>query len=193
MPTCFSSRAHPAVMAIVALAVGACTVGGAAPAWTFGQSTSAPSVATPTPNATVIPPTLVATAHATPVAATPSTATPKPAPTASGAPSYQPGLTDEEWASFATPWGIRHATMDPPPVSAAMAEAIVRGRYAGNRPLVWSGLVTYGDTSRVGWMVVLGIATGQACALHPGLLDRALEGGIVDAATGEIFFTMTCG
>jgi hypothetical protein len=30
-------------------------------------------------------------------------------------------------------------------------------------------------------------------ALHPGLLDRSLEGGIVDAVSGEIFFTMTCG
>ena len=115
------------------------------------------------------------------------------APTPSGAPSYQPGLTDEEWAPFATTWGIRHTTVDSPTVSAARAEAIVRERYPGDRPLVWSGPVTYGDAPRVGWMVVLGIATGQACALHPGLLDRALEGGIVDAVTGEIFFTMTCG
>ena len=192
MPTCFSSRARPAVMAVVALAVGACTVGGPTPTWTFAPGSPAHSAATPTLTATVIPATPAPTSGATLVAATPA-APPTVAPTPSGAPSYPPGLTDDEWAAFATAWGIQHATVDPPPVSAGRAEAIVRERYHGNRPLVWSGLVTYGDGSRVGWMMVLGITTGQACALHPGLLDRALEGGIVDAVTGEIFFTMTCG
>jgi hypothetical protein len=179
-------------MAVVALAVGACTVGGATPTWTFAPGLPTASAAAPTLTATVIPATPAPTSGATPVAATPA-APSTAAPTPSDAPSYQPGLTDEEWAPFTTTWGIQHATVDSPPVSAAKAEAIVRERYPGDRPLVWSGPVTYGDGSRVGWMVVLGIATDQACALHPGLLDRALEGGIVDAVTGEIFFTMTCG
>jgi hypothetical protein len=181
-----------AVALAVALAVGACTAGGATPTWTFAPGSSAASAATPVPTATVIPATPAPTSSPTPVAAT-SAAPPTATPTPSDAPSYQPGLTDEEWAPFATTWGIQHATVDSPLVSAARAEEIVRERYPGNRPLVWSGPVTYGEGSRVGWMVVLGIAPGQACALHPGLLDRALEGGIVDAATGEIFFTMTCG
>jgi hypothetical protein len=127
------------------------------------------------------------------VVQTPAPATPSASPAPSAVPSYEPGLTEVEWATFATPWGIQHATADSPTIDEATAEAAVRARYPGDRLLVWSGLVTVGDGSRLGWMVVLGIAPGQSCALHPGLLDRALEGGIVDAATGEIFFTMACG
>jgi hypothetical protein len=115
----------------------------------------------------------------------------------SGSPTSSPssvGLTDQEFAGLTTAWGISKATVDSPQsVSAVEAEQIVRERYPGDRPLVWSGLVAYGDAPRLGWMVVLGTAPGQACALHPGLLERAFEGRIVDAASGDIFFTMTCG
>jgi hypothetical protein len=139
-----------------------------------------------------MPPSPKPATDETPAAASPS-APPSTGPGASAVPSYQPGLTDEEWAAFATPWGIQHATADPPAVTEAEAEAVVRASYPGDRPLVWSGLVTVGDGSQLGWMVVLGIVPGQVCAFHPGLLDRALEGGIVDAGTGDVFFTMTCG
>lgn len=123
------------------------------------------------------------------------------APAASLAPSSNPvsasgpGLTDEEWATIAVPWAIeRLPAADPPPaIDAAEAERVVRDSYPGDRPVIWVGVVRHGSDARVGWMVVLGAALGQACNVHPGLLERALEGGIVDAATGELFFSMTCG
>jgi hypothetical protein len=164
---------------MMAIAIAACGAGASAPARTLA------------PGASAQPTSAVASEPPAPTAAP---ATPAATPTPAAGASYEPGLTDEEWAAFAGPWNIQHTTADPPPpVTAAEAEAIVRERYAGDRPLVWSGLVAVGDGPRVGWMVVLGTAPGQACPLHAGLLERALEGGIVDAATGDIFFTMTCG
>lgn len=131
----------------------------------------------------------------------PATPEPTVAPSASSAPSSTPapasgpGLTDEEWAAIATPWAIeRLPAADPASaIDAAEAERVIREAYPGDRPAIWVGPVRYGSEGRVGWMVVLGTAPGQACNLHPGLLERALEGGIVDAATGELFFAMTCG
>jgi hypothetical protein len=127
-------------------------------------------------------------------APTTSPATPSP-PAPTPVPVVGSGLTDEEWATVATPWGIERVPVpDPPPaIDAAGAERVVRAVYPGDRPLVWVGLVRSGSAARVGWMVVLGTATGQTCNLHPGLLERALEGGIVDATTGELFFSITCG
>jgi hypothetical protein len=180
-----SVSATPVLAAALAVALAGCAAGPTPPAW--APATSEPSSA-PSPSASASP--------SAPPAATASTvpSTPAATPAATTA-AYEPGLADGEWAVIATPWAIeRLSSVDPPPaVDAAEAERIVRDQYAGDRPLVWAGLVGYGSPPRVGWMVVLGTAPGQACGVHPGLLERALEGGIVDAATGELFFTMTCG
>lgn len=174
----------------IALSLAACSGGPVAPTQTSTPAATQPAVAqSPSPARSSAPasPTVVATPAA-------SMQPPSPAPTPAAAPSFAAGLYDEEWAAFTTSWGIDHASTDlPPTVSADTAETIMRERYPGDRPLVWSGLVDMRGDQRVGWMVVLGVAPGQACSLHPGLLERALEGGIVDAATGEIVFTMTCG
>jgi hypothetical protein len=167
---------------VLAVALAGCAAGPTPPAWAPATPETPGS---PSPSATASP-------------SAPSSSSSPSAPAATPAPTdtaYEPGLTDEEWAVIATPWAIeRLPAADPPPaVDAAEAERVVRDQYAGDRPLVWAGLVGYGSPPRVGWMVVLGTAPGQACNLHPGLLERALEGGIVDAATGDLFFSMTCG
>ena len=69
----------------------------------------------------------------------------------------------------------------------------MRAQFPGDARLIWSGPVAFGDPAREGWMIVLGTAPGQPCALHAGLLDRALEGGIVDATAGDLEWTYRCG
>lgn len=192
MPVRWDPVRHLGVaLAVVALAA-ACT-GAPGSAWTAAPvpATSTPSPAAPT---TPAPPSVTPTsAMETPVIPTsPATAAP-PSAGPTGSP-YGSGLTDEEFAGLTAAWGISRATVDPPPpVTLTEAERIVRARYPGDRLLVWSGLVSRGDPPRAGWMVVLGTAPGQRCDLHPGLLERAFEGGIVDAASGELDFIFVCG
>lgn len=181
------SVAAAVLAATLAFALGGCAAGPTPPAWVPAtpETPGSPAASPPAPSSA--PPAATASS-------TPSPSAPVATPVATTA-AAEPGLADEEWAVIATPWAIeRLPSADPPPaVDAAEAERIVREQYAGDRPLVWAGLVGYGSPPRVGWMVVLGTAPGQACNLHPGLLERALEGGIVDATTGELFFSMTCG
>lgn len=182
-----SSVAAAALAAALVVAVAGCGAGpsGSAREPATSEPTAAPSASPLAPSSAVptAPPS------------TPSPPAASPAPTSTPAPVSGPGLTDEEWATIATPWAIeRLPAADPAPaIDAAEAERVVRDSYPGDRPVIWVGLVRYGGDARVGWMVVLGTAPGQACNLHPGLLERALEGGIVDATTGEPFFSMTCG
>lgn len=120
----------------------------------------------------------------------PGPGTPTPLPTGAG----YAGVTDDEFAVLTQGTFARNVAVDPPPpVSVRDAERIVRERFPGDRPLVWAGLVASESSSLVGWMIVLGTAPGQPCDLHPGLLERAFEGGIVDGATGAIQYTFVCG
>jgi len=193
MPVCWDPVRHLGVALGVAALVAACT-GAPGSAWTAAP---VPATSTPSPAApiTPAPPSVAPTSSAmeTPVLPTsPATAAP-PSAGPTGSP-YGSGLTDEEFAGLTGAWGISRATVDPPPpVTLTEAERIVRARYPGDRSLVWSGLVSRGDPPRAGWMVVLGTAPGQRCDLHPGLLERAFEGGIVDAASGELDFIFVCG
>lgn len=182
-----SSVAASVLAAALVVAVAGCGASPSGSAW--DPATSEPTVA---PSASPLAPS---SAVPTAPPSTPSPPAASPARSSTPAPAAGPGLTDEEWAVIATPWAIeRLPASDPAPaIDPAAAERIVRDLYPGDRPLVWVGLVSYGGDARVGWMVVLGTAPGQACNIHPGLLERALEGGIVDAATGELFFAMTCG
>jgi hypothetical protein len=194
MPVRWDPARRPVVALAVAALVAACTGGAPGSAWTAAPA-PASSTLPPAASTTSAPPSDAPATSAipTPVPSTP----PATAAASSAVPTGSPhgsGLTDEEFAGLTAAWGISPATVDPPPpVRLAEAERIVRARYPGDRPLVWSGLVARGDPSRVGWMVVLGTAPGQRCDLHPGLLERAFEGGIVDAASGELDFIFVCG
>lgn len=186
------STATALVAAAILVSAAACSGAPSAPTWTQAPPATAPSASpaeSTTPSPEVLP-----TAEPTP--SPEPTATPEPTadvtPNDSGEPSPT-GLTEEEFRTL-TGGNATLAPGDPPPaVDRARAEAIVRAAYPGDRPLVAVELVAIGDAPRLGWLVVLGTATGQSCALHPGLLERALEGAIVDAGTGDIFWTMTCG
>ncbi len=168
-------------LAIVAF-VAACSSSGPGSAWTAAPvpATSSPPLATP---AAASP---AATAPATPPAATP------PAPTPG--PTLAAGITDAEFSTLTGGTGQRGLTFDPPPpVTREQAETLIREQFPGDRPLIWSSLVAFGDPEQHGWMVVLGTAPGQRCDLHAGLLERALEGGIVDATEGDLEWTYRCG
>ena len=103
-------------------------------------------------------------------------------------------MTDEEFAVLTLGTFSRAGAVDPPPpVSVQDAERTVRERFPGDRPLVWAGLVSSEGSGNVGWMIVLGVAPGQPCDLHPGLLERAFEGGIVHVGTGQIDYVFVCG
>ena len=104
-------------------------------------------------------------------------------------------FSDHELQSLTGGVGRR---VDPRGLEAAVtideAEAVVRRRYPGDRPLVWRGLVEFRVASgpRVGWMIVLGLTPGGECSFNPGFLNRPLEGGIVDPATAEISWIYGC-
>ena len=187
--TASSDYAHRlfGVLAVAAL-VAACAGNGAGPGWTAAPVASATPTAPPAASASIAPPPARATAA--------PTATPEPASTSSPQASSQSaaGITDAEFSTLTGGTGRRGMTFDPPPpVTREQAENTVRAQFPGDRPLIWSGLVAYGDPGRPGWMIVLGTAPGQRCDLHAGLLDRGLEGGIVDATEGDVEWIYRCG
>lgn len=105
-------------------------------------------------------------------------------------------LTEEELASI-TLGGLVPIPADAPQpkVDAIAAETIVRATYHSTRETIEVRRIAMRIHLRVvtGWVVALTPQVGVACALHPGLLPRAIEGGIVDDQTGEMFWSMTCG
>ena len=126
---------------------------------------------------------------------------PTPTQTAAGsvAPTPTPGaggLTDEEIAAI-TLGALVEIPIDAPlpKVDAAAAEAIVRTAYTGERTTIDVRRIAMQLPSgiRIGWLVALTPMKGAPCALHPGLLPRAIEGGIVDDQTGDQFWSSTCG
>jgi len=80
-------------------------------------------------------------------------------------------------------------------ITAADAEATVRARYPGERTTI--GVVRIamevGAGIHIGWFVALTPADGEACDLHAGLLPRAIEGGVVDDQSGDLFWIFGCG
>jgi hypothetical protein len=81
-----------------------------------------------------------------------------------------------------------------PNVDARTAEATVRATYRGTRETIDIRRIAIRLASRVltGWVVGLTPEAGVPCVNHPGLQPRAVEGGIVNDQTGEMFWTMTC-
>jgi hypothetical protein len=131
------------------------------------------------------------TGRASPSAAPAGTATVVPAARSTPAP-----LTDDELASItAGGWVPIPADAPQPKVDAIAAEATVRATYGGSRETIGVRRVAIQLVNRiyVGWVVALTPQAGIPCNLHPGLRPRAIEGGIVDDQTGEMFWTMTCG
>lgn len=116
-------------------------------------------------------------------------------PTAATAPS--PGaLTDEEVAGLTGGGLVAVPVGAPAPrIDAAAAEATVRAAYPGTRTTLGVRRVALqlSGAIRVGWFVALTPAQGAPCTLHAGLLPRAIEGGIVDDQTGEMFWEFICG
>lgn len=189
-----SSDLAPRLFGIVAVAalVAACAGNGAGSGWTAAPVASAtptaPSTAPPVASASIAPP------PATAIPAPTTTSEPPPAPSPQASSQVAAGITDAEFSTLTGGTGERGMSFDPPPgVSREQAEATVRAQFPGARPLIWSGLVAFGDPAQHGWMIVLGPAPGQPCDLHAGLLDRALEGGIVDATAGDLEWTYRCG
>ena len=158
-------------LAVVAWVLAGC--GGAAP-------TVAPTRSAPIPSATVVSPS----ASASPV-------TSSPAPNAGDGP-----LTEAEIAGL-TGGALVPITPDAPaPVAdAAAAEATVRTRYPGQRTTIGVTRIAMKLSAgiRTGWFVALTPAAGEPCGLHAGLLPRAIEGGVVDDQTGDIFWVFMCG
>jgi hypothetical protein len=173
------ARLGPSIAAVatVAVLIAACSSGGGPPAWT------------------AMPPPSVTPASGPTDAPVPSV--PPATPTAAAVPTIDPpaleGITPDELLTLTGGTGSRIDAGTPTPVTRTQAVDLVRARFPGDRPLIWDGLVTYGSDQHLGWMIVLGTAPGQRCPLHAGLLDRALEGGIVDATDGTIGWTYVCG
>ena len=158
-------------LAVAAMLVAGC--GGAIP-------TVGPTTLGPTPSGTAASPS----ASASPV-------TPSPAPSAGDGP-----LTGAETAGLT---GGALVPLPPdapgPVIDATAAEAIVRARYPGERATIGVERITMKLPAgvRTGWFVALTPADGEPCALHAGLLPRAIEGGIVDDQTSDLFWIFTCG
>lgn len=137
-----------------------------------------------------------------PTGDSPSAALASPGPTvltaspSVAAPSREAPLTDHEIDSI-TSGGLVAIPKDAPSakVDAAAAEAIVRTTYMGNRVTIEVRRIAIQlpNRIRVGWLVALSPMTGAPCTNHAGLLPRAIEGGIVDDQTGDMFWIMTCG
>ena len=143
---------------------------------------SGPAATQPSPSSAAFP-----GATATEPAATPGAS----ASQAAGGP-----LTDVEIATLTL--GMLVAvppTALGPKVDAAAAEAAVRAKYPGARTTIGIQRVAMQLTAglRVGWLVALTPAAGAPCNLHAGLLPRAIEGGIVDDQTGDVFWEFVCG
>lgn len=123
-------------------------------------------------------------------------ATVSAAPPSMTAPPIEAPLTDDEVGSI-TVGAMVAIPADAPPakVDAAAAEAIVRTTYVGERVTIEVRRIAmqYPNRMVVGWLVALSPRTGAPCTNHPGLLPRAIEGGIVDDQTGDMSWSMTCG
>jgi hypothetical protein len=122
-----------------------------------------------------------------------------PASSATAAPATHSAasqLTDEELAAITLGgWVPIPADAPQPKVDAIAAEATVRATYSGSREMIEVRRIAIRlqDRAVTGWVVGLTPQAGVACDLHPGLLPRAIEGGIVDDQTGDMFWSMTCG
>ena len=75
-----------------------------------------------------------------------------------------------------------------------MSRTIARRRYAAVHQTIEVRRIAIKLVNgvRVGWEVALTPEAGAPCTNHPGLLERAIEGGIVDDQTGDMFWTGTC-
>ena len=142
--------------------------------------TTFPATPSPIPSTTVISPS---------PSAFPGTLS--PAPSAGNGP-----LTEAEIA------GLTGGALVPippdasaPMLDAAAAEATVRATYPGQRATI--GVIRIAMKLpagfRTGWFVAVTPADGASCALHAGLLPRAIEGGVVDDKTGSMFWVFVCG
>lgn len=82
-----------------------------------------------------------------------------------------------------------------PTIDSGSAEATVRARYHGQRTTIGVVRIAMALSAgiRTGWFVALTPADGEACNLHAGLLPRAIEGGVVDDQTGDVFWVFVCG
>jgi hypothetical protein len=114
-----------------------------------------------------------------------------PAPSAAAGP-----LTDAEIAALTGGAQVAIPPDAPAPViDAAAAEAIARATYGGRRTTIGRVRVAMALPAglRTGWFVALAPADGESCALHAGLLARAIEGGVVDDQTADMFWVFACG
>jgi hypothetical protein len=124
-----------------------------------------------------------------------ATSTPdSPSAAATLAPGTQ--LTDEELGVITQHASVPIPSDAPQPrIDAVAAEATVRATYTGSRVTIEVRRIAMRIQARIvtGWLVGLTPRAGAACDLHPGLLPRAIEGGIVDDQEGDMFWSMICG